>query len=1038
MTEVNAGNLNVNINASTGNFQRGIKDAKKQVKSFGTQVTDMKRTLLKLSAGFAVVAGTMALLAKSSINMNKGLANVQTLIPGNIARINELKKSIQDMSIAVNKSTADLTDGTYQVISAFGDTADTVLILEIAAKAATAGVATTTDAINLLSAVTKGYGDTSLEAVNKVADLAFQAVKLGQTTFPELAASLGRVVPLAAEFGIKQKELFAVMATGTGVTGGAAEVTTQFRNVLQSLMAPTTDMILLFKRLEYANGKAMLSGEGLIGTLNLIIKEAEKSGEPLQKYIGSVEGQTIALALAGSQADVYVEKLAAMDKATGVMNEAFETQKEGINSAGFALGQMHKAFVVLTQRIGDTFLDQIEAMTIQITDMTTSIADNETEIQNWGDTLVSVLKAVEVAAKVSYPILKGWVLIAGSIKDIIVSDYMKELEKFELPLQFPEPAPSGLKMHLPGGAVSKTRETKPSKPSILPEPEVMDKTLSSFKGLVGIFSQLSASSLNFRMQLDQDALALQMSINKTTAAFERLGGEEQSPSSAMEQLAESSSRIFKAMSQEMIWELEHASFFFTKDVLSGGWRYGFQELRHLAQEALHNLAGNLVVTIERELIDRIYSALTSEAVKGAIKVFTKPFKDIADYIWKGSSGAGGLKALFKSQTVQDIIMKPFENTLDFYKWIWEGKEGGGGLKGLFKSEELKSIISAPFKATSKIFKWIWEGESGNGGLKALFTSDWFQDEIVAPFKVLGNLGTMVWHGTEFGSSLEELFTAGWFEDALKSPFKFMGNLGTLIWHGAEAASGIYDLLTADWFQDAIKDPWQTLKNVGKWIWRGVEGVGGIVNFLTAGWFYDAISDPWKVLKNVGKWILVGVEGVSGALKKAIEFAIVDPVIFLLAELWKLAKYLYGLATGAGGGGGGATIRFPVAGGGPQGDEGIFGPSRKIATNDFGFNANSNPTADFLQNTTGALAAWYEYIDSLDEFANGGIVGGRIGQPRVVVAHGGETISKAGTPPQININVTGNNILDDNTANRLANTIMDKLSTTMRQQQRYTI
>ena len=81
----------------------------------------------------------------------------------------------------------------YQVISAFGDTKEVPKQLEATLKAAKAGGASAFDSLNLLSAVTKGYGDTSFEAMMKVSDLAFQTVKLGQTTFPELASSIGRV-----------------------------------------------------------------------------------------------------------------------------------------------------------------------------------------------------------------------------------------------------------------------------------------------------------------------------------------------------------------------------------------------------------------------------------------------------------------------------------------------------------------------------------------------------------------------------------------------------------------------------------------------------------------------------------------------------------------------------------------------------------------------------------------------------------------------------------------------------------------------------
>ena len=193
-----------------------------------------------LGVGTAAV-GMGALAVKAAMELNEGMANVQSL---GIARerVDELKSSVQQLAISTGKDTSDLAGGLYQVVSAFGDSSESAKLLEINAKAAAAGLATTEQAIALTSAVTKGYGDTSAEAVQRVADLAFQTVKLGQTTFPELASSMGKVVPIASALGVKQEVLFGQLATLTGVTGSAAEVSTQLRATFQALLKPTTEM----------------------------------------------------------------------------------------------------------------------------------------------------------------------------------------------------------------------------------------------------------------------------------------------------------------------------------------------------------------------------------------------------------------------------------------------------------------------------------------------------------------------------------------------------------------------------------------------------------------------------------------------------------------------------------------------------------------------------------------------------------------------------------------------------------------------------
>lgn len=333
-----------NVSDAMAKSAKSIEAAGKKSEAIGKSFT-AGLTLPILGAGAAAI--------KLSTDFNAGMANVATLIPGNTARVGELKKGIQDLAIATGKSTTDMSGGMYQVLSAFGDNADTMKILEINAKSAASGLAETTDAINLTSAVTKGYGDTTSVAVQKASDLALMTVRLGQTTFPELASSIGLVTPLAASLNVTQEELFGTMATFTGVTGGASEVATQLRGVMQALMAPTDSMTKLMNKLGYENGAAMVKGEGLQKTLKLITDEAANSKQPLQGYLGSIEGQTLALAAAGGQSTTYAEKIAAMGDVAGTTDEAFKEITSGVNSAGFTMAQATTKVQVLAQRVGD-------------------------------------------------------------------------------------------------------------------------------------------------------------------------------------------------------------------------------------------------------------------------------------------------------------------------------------------------------------------------------------------------------------------------------------------------------------------------------------------------------------------------------------------------------------------------------------------------------------------------------------------------------------------------------------------------------------
>lgn len=382
------------IKVDVANFKTDMDIVKTEAVAKAKEVSKEMQTTAKVGETMSKVGSsatkllTLPLLAagtaagKLGLDLSSNMGLVSTLLDGSIEQVNkrteELKQSVYKISKDTGLATSNISDGLYQVVSAFGDTADSAKILETASKGAKAGNASVTDSINLLSAVTKGYGDTSAGANQKVSDLAFLTAKLGQTTFPELAGSMGAVVPLAKQLNVSQEELFGTMATATGVTGNASEVSTQFRGILQSLMAPTDSMTKLMQSYGYENGEAMMKGLGLQGTIDAITKAAKDSGQPLQSYIGSIEGQTLALALSGAQHDVFTEKLAKMQDASGATDEAFQR----VNSTvGAKFGNaMNDAKNSLT-KLGDAMAPMLTKVAEVISDVANAISEMTPEQQ---------------------------------------------------------------------------------------------------------------------------------------------------------------------------------------------------------------------------------------------------------------------------------------------------------------------------------------------------------------------------------------------------------------------------------------------------------------------------------------------------------------------------------------------------------------------------------------------------------------------------------------------------------------------------------
>jgi len=386
-----AGTATDKLNAKNKNLNKTLKDS--------------KRSLLDQSSAFKIVGRDMSryftipLLAAAGASLKfgndfySGLAGIETLIPDTAGRIDDLGEAIKDTAVESGKSFSDLTDGMYQVISAFQDSEDTIARYNTVVKAAVAGNASTRSSLELLSAVTKGYDDTTASAVDRVADLAFETIRLGQTTFPELAASIQKVTSLSSELGVSQEELFSVFATLTGVTGDAAEVSTQYRAILASLMRPTATLAKLYKELGVESGKGAVEQFGFGQTISLIVETAKKSDIPLQSFIRRINGIVGAQALAGAQADTFIAKLEEIEDAAGAADKALHAVTDGVNRFGHDIKKARGNLANVGVEIYDVIIPALTSLVTRIADVGQKFLDADSMTQQWLIRMLGVVAA---------------------------------------------------------------------------------------------------------------------------------------------------------------------------------------------------------------------------------------------------------------------------------------------------------------------------------------------------------------------------------------------------------------------------------------------------------------------------------------------------------------------------------------------------------------------------------------------------------------------------------------------------------------------
>ncbi len=223
---------------------------------------------------------------KATTEFNYTVAQVNTLLDdaGQTAKIfsDQLRAMAKVLPV---KGVKDLADGLYQVISATISAADAMDVLEVSAKAAIAGITDTRTSVDAITTVIKGFGLEATEAEH-VADVFFQTVKRGKTTFGELAPSIGSVVAMANQVNISFEDVGASIAVLTQRGIQTSEAITDLTALITAFLKPTTELNQLAKDYGYITAEDMLRVEGLSNTLKILVKNIENQNYEVGQLLG--------------------------------------------------------------------------------------------------------------------------------------------------------------------------------------------------------------------------------------------------------------------------------------------------------------------------------------------------------------------------------------------------------------------------------------------------------------------------------------------------------------------------------------------------------------------------------------------------------------------------------------------------------------------------------------------------------------------------------------------------------------------------------
>lgn len=377
MAKSNALELSIRIAGKVdSSLSKAIKTAQNQTSGLARGMSTFAKTSAAAIVGVTTaVTGVMGYCGKQAADLEQAMAQTRTLLTGTTeqtaARTAELTQDVMNISRVTGRASTEIAAGSYQVISAFQDTADTAKILETSVKASIAGQAETVDTVNALAAVTKAYGDTSAGAVAHVSDLSFETIRLGQTTMPELANGIQSATGSAAALGVSQEELYAGFASLTGVIGSTDTVGTALNTLFNKMLKPSTALAKAVKSLGYESAYAMVQTEGIGGTIK---KLGEYTGGDATKFAAlfSMRDLKAAQGILNNM-DVYEAKLAELQNVDGATDRAFITSIDNWNDMfGIASNKVQ----VFAQQIGTKLLPYAKNFMLEITPKLDSMMDS--------------------------------------------------------------------------------------------------------------------------------------------------------------------------------------------------------------------------------------------------------------------------------------------------------------------------------------------------------------------------------------------------------------------------------------------------------------------------------------------------------------------------------------------------------------------------------------------------------------------------------------------------------------------------------------
>lgn len=350
----------------------GARNAVGGVKSLTGAFGSLAAAMLPVLSVAAVIAFTKKSLDAFS-KFEEGMNSIFTLMPTMSKEAEEaMGVKVQGIMKKFGTTAEDTTNAVYNALSAGVPEENVFKFIDDSAKAAIAGKASLDDAASTINTIMNNYRASNLDSAN-VSDLLFATIKKGVTSFPELASSIGQILPTMSSANVSFEQTAATMATLTATMGkgSTAQAGTSFRAMINELDNSATKTSKIFKQLAGKDFKTFMAEGGNISQVLGKMKEhADKTGVSVADLFSSVESKKAVNILNDNKA-VFEENLEEFKNVSGMTDEAFNKMNRGFGmtmnrlkaNAEIAMIKFGDAIAPVVGLIGEGLMFALEGVT---------------------------------------------------------------------------------------------------------------------------------------------------------------------------------------------------------------------------------------------------------------------------------------------------------------------------------------------------------------------------------------------------------------------------------------------------------------------------------------------------------------------------------------------------------------------------------------------------------------------------------------------------------------------------------------------------